>query len=222
VEHWLARADALEAIDGLTLTPDAIHLRAPDLGDLDRRLLGGVEIRLELAPDGRIARFTDHVPHGGPASFVRNLADAPWLSGPHGTWTPIVALGERFGQVGVNVARLAPGQPASLYHREGDQEGFLVLEGDCVVVADEQEHRLTRWDYFHFAPGTDHVLIGAGERGCLALLLGARADGGVFYPVSEAAGRHGASAAEATASPKAAYAEIEGDRPVPFDPAWLT
>ena len=222
VDHWLERAEALEAIDGLTLTADAIRLRAPDLGNLDRQLLGGVEIRLELAPDGRIARFTDHVPHDGAPTFVKNLADADWLTGPHGTWTPIVDLDKRFGQVGVNVARLEAGQPASLYHREGDQEGFLVLEGECLALADEQEHHLRRWDYLHCAPGTDHVLVGAGDHGCLVLLIGARADGGIVYPVSALAQRHDAGVRTETTSPKDAYAEIADDRPVAFDPGWLT
>jgi uncharacterized cupin superfamily protein len=40
---------------------------------------------------------------------------------------------------GVNIHVLDPGQPASLYHSELVQEDFLVLHGECLLIADEQE-----------------------------------------------------------------------------------
>ena len=38
----------------------------------------------------------------------------------------------RFGQIGVGIGVLNPGQPACRYHAEADQEGFLVLSGECL------------------------------------------------------------------------------------------
>jgi uncharacterized cupin superfamily protein len=35
-----------------------------------------------------------------------------------------------FEQVGVNLNILQPGQPMTMYHRKGHQEGFLVIAGE--------------------------------------------------------------------------------------------
>ena len=40
----------------------------------------------------------------------------------------------RFPQVGVNIGVLAPGQPACMYHGENEQEDFLVLSGECLLL----------------------------------------------------------------------------------------
>jgi quercetin dioxygenase-like cupin family protein len=54
------------------------------------------------------------------------------------------------------------------------QEGFLVLDGEALLIIDGEEHPLKRWDYVHCPPGVPHVLIGAGD-GALVLAVGARA-----------------------------------------------
>jgi hypothetical protein len=43
-----------------------------------------------------------------------------------------------FSDVGVQVRVLWPGEPNSLYHSEGVQEGFLVLWGECTLIVEEQ------------------------------------------------------------------------------------
>ena len=61
--------------------------------------------------------------------------------------------------------------------------------------------------------GTEHVFVGAGEGPCVILMTGARSeDEKLFYPLSELAGRYGASAAKDTADPKEAYAATEKPR----------
>jgi uncharacterized cupin superfamily protein len=92
------------------------------------------------------------------------------------------------------------------------------LQGDCLLVVEEQERRLRQWDFFHAVPWTAHVFVGAGEGPCAILMVGARNAGeGLVYPVGESATRHGASVERETPSPEEAYAAWQ--RPVP---AWRT
>ncbi len=102
---------------------------------------------------------------------------------------------------------LPPGTPACLSHRDGAQEPFLVVKGECLAIVEEQERRLRTGDSLFAPPGTNHVLIGAGEAPCVILMVGARKAGQeVHYPVSPAAARHGASVTRATSSVPEAYA----------------
>ena len=109
-------------------------------------------------------------------------------------------------QVGVRVHVLEPGKPSTLYHRESGQEGFLVIEGECLLIVEGEERRLRPWDYFHCPPGTTHGFVGAGDGPCVIFMAGARAEPWtVRYPVSELAERHGAGARFETTSPHEAY-----------------
>jgi uncharacterized cupin superfamily protein len=157
----------------------------------------------------------------GPAPFVVNVADAPWKGGPFGAYTPF-ETDERFPQIGFNIAVLEPGQPACYYHREGAQEGFLVLRGEALLLVEGEERPLRTWDFFHCPAGTDHVLLGAGDGPCVIAAFGARTPRDVVYPVSDLALEHGAGVTEETDEPKVAYADVEPDEPVAFDPRWLT
>jgi uncharacterized cupin superfamily protein len=156
----------------------------------------------------------------GPGWFVLNLADAQWVDGVFGAYTRLDA-GHRFEQIGVNVAVLQPDQPACWYHREADQEGFLVLQGEAVLLIEGEARRLRAWDYVHCPPWTEHVLIGAGDGPCTLLALGGRASSGVVYPASELALAHGAGVERETDSPLEAYAGTPPDERVTFDPDWL-
>ncbi len=143
--------------------------------------------------------------------FVVNVADAPWESkGEFGVRTRFESPADRFAHFAITVQLLAPGQPASLYHAEEAQEGFLVLSGACLAVIDGQEHPLRQWDYFHCPPGTRHVLVGAGDEPCVVLMVGAPRSASlseILYPRDPAAERHGAAASEETRSAKQAYAD---------------
>jgi len=170
------------------------------------------EAPLEQAGEGRAPR--------GEGWFVLNVRDARWLDGDYGAYTRFEG-DIRFPQIGINIGVLAPGQPACLYHREEDQEDFLVLAGECLLLVEGEERPLKRWDFVHCPPWTDHVFVGAGSGPCAILALGGRSSKNVVYPASELAQRYGASAAAETSDPKAAYAHNGPDADVPFRADWL-
>ena len=145
----------------------------------------------------------------GEGWFVVNAADTVWRRlEEYGDWCTFEGTGDaRFKEVGINLHVLEPGQPNCKYHGESAQEDFLVLSGECIVVIDGEERHLRAWDFVHCPAWTEHVFVGAGDGPCLLLMVGARPEaGGILYPVSEAAARHGASVAAATPDPQEAYA----------------
>jgi uncharacterized cupin superfamily protein len=157
----------------------------------------------------------------GEGWFVLNLADASWKTGHFGGYT--VFEGEtKFPQLGLNIGVLQPGQPACYYHAEDQQEDFLVLAGEALLLVEGEERPLKAWDFVHCPAWTEHVFVGAGEGTCAILAVGARApDDKVVYPVSELALAHGAGVGRETRNPREAYADIPDDAPVAFDPSWL-
>ncbi|HSC93245.1 MAG TPA: cupin domain-containing protein [Gaiellaceae bacterium] len=156
----------------------------------------------------------------GEGWFVLNARDAAWLEGEFGAGTRFE--GEpRFPQVGINIGVLQPGQPACMYHAEEAQEGFLVLDGECLLLIEGEERRLRAWDFVHCPAGTEHVFVGAGDGPCAILAVGARPTPSVVYPVSELARRHGAGVERTTTSPDEAYAPFAKDRPTAYRDGWL-
>jgi uncharacterized cupin superfamily protein len=144
--------------------------------------------------------------------FVVNVRDAMWLTSEGGTLKPsgsectFESAKAEFGEVGVRLHVLPPGQPNGLYHTETKQEDFLVLSGECVLLVDGDERHLHAWDFFHSPAGTEHIFVGAGDGPCVILMVGARTgDWGVHYPVSELAARYDASVEQETSSPEQAY-----------------
>jgi uncharacterized cupin superfamily protein len=149
--------------------------------------------------------------------FVLNLGDAAAHANEQaGTYVPFESDDHRWPEFGANVHIVQPGQPNCFYHQESAQEAFLVLSGECVLIVEEQERPLKQWDFFHCPSGTRHVFVGTGDGPCAILMIGARPEeNDIHYPVSDVAGRHGASVTVATDVPREAYAEWPG----PFTPA---
>ena len=125
----------------------------------------------------------------------------------------------------INLTVLGPGEPMAMYHRENDQEDFLVLAGEALLVIEGEERALRRWDFVHCPAGTNHVLVGAGDRPCLVLAVGARdrstgPDWGA-YTVDATAIRHGAGVERETSDPQEAYARFPGRGPTSYREGWL-
>jgi len=151
--------------------------------------------------------------------FVVNLGDAMWLTSEGGEKRPSGAECSfetpmaGFSQVGVRVHVLAPGEPNGLYHRENQQEDFLVLAGECLLLVEGRERRLRTWDFVHCPPETEHIFVGAGDGACAILMVGSRTQPWkVVYPVDETATRHDAGATRETSEPDEAYADFEPSR----------
>jgi uncharacterized cupin superfamily protein len=173
-----------------------------------------------MVPEAPLAKVDDGLVPQGEGWFVLNVRDARWMDGVFGAYTQFE--GEtRFGQIGVGIGVLNPGQPACMYHGEADQEGFLVLSGECLLLVEGQERPLKQWDFVHCAPWTEHVFVGAGSGPCAILAFGGRTQKGLVYPVSELAATYGASVPETTDTGAVAYANLPPDQPVPYREGWL-
>jgi uncharacterized cupin superfamily protein len=130
-----------------------------------------------------------------------------------------------FLQLGINLTVLGPGEPMAMYHRENDQEDFLVLAGEALAIVEGEERPLRQWDFVHCPPGTDHVIVGAGVGPCVVLAVGARdrstgTDWGA-YTVDEAALRHGAGVERETTDADEAYVRFPGSELTRYCAGWL-
>jgi uncharacterized cupin superfamily protein len=140
--------------------------------------------------------------------FILNLTEIAWERATGGgTWCAFESPAARSPKLGIGVHVLRPGERPGFYHAESEQEGFLVLSGECIAVVEGQERRMKQWDYLHCPPGTAHITIGAGEQECAILMVGTRdPNRSIRYLVDETAARHAASVARVTSSPREAYA----------------
>ena len=171
-------------------------------------------------PEARLDDSGSGLAPTGEGWFVVNVRDAEWAtSSTFGSGCVFESRAAWFPQLGINLSVMQPGQPNCLYHSESQQEVFLVLSGECKLLVEGEERLLRPWDFVHCPAGTEHVFVGAGDGPCVILMAGARTeDEQLLYPVSELAGRYGASAAEETPDPKEAYAPFE--RPQPGKPPY--
>ena len=109
----------------------------------------------------------------GEGWFVMNARDAVWYDrGPRGRVMGFDADPE-FEQVGVNIFVLDPGNPMSMYHWEADQEDFLVVQGEGLLIAEGEERPLRQWDFVHCPAGMSHVIVGTGAGPCVVVAVGA-------------------------------------------------
>jgi uncharacterized cupin superfamily protein len=154
----------------------------------------------------------------GEGWFVVNAREARWQHHEaFGRWCRFEG-DERFPLYGINLHVVEPGQPNCMYHREDEQEDFLVLAGECILLIEGEERPLRAWDFVHCPAWTEHVFVGAGSGPCVILMVGTRQpDAGVLYPVSEVALRHGAGVEKETPSPDEAYTRFRKawDEPYP-------
>jgi mannose-6-phosphate isomerase-like protein (cupin superfamily) len=175
------------------------------------------ESKLEKTEHGRVPK--------GEGWFVLNMRDAVWR---HVDGRGAVCVvgddfeGERqFEQLGFNPFVLRPGEPMAMYQRETDQEAFLVVSGEAVLIIEGEERQLRAWDFVHCPPKAKHVTIGAGSGPCLVIAIGARERDSLGFTVDEVAKRHGASVKEDTTDGGVAYASIPPREPTAYRDGWL-
>ena len=170
-----------------------------------------------MVPEAELVETEHGLVPKGEGWFVLNAREAQWWERPgRGVLCEFEGAGFEgatdFHQLGINLSVLGPGEPMAMYHRENDQEDFLVLAGEALAIVEGEERPLRQWDFVHCPAGTDHVLVGAGDGPCVVLAAGARdrstgPDWGA-YTVDEAAQRHGAGVEQETTDAKVAYARF--------------
>jgi uncharacterized cupin superfamily protein len=163
------------------------------------------------------ARLAENASGLAPATdgwFVVNVHDAAWATHDvFGASCMFESPDAEFGELGIRLTVLEPGQPNGLYHAEDTQEDFLVLSGECLLLVENEERRLRTWDFVHCPPMTRHIFVGAGEAPCVILMTGTRRPGRpIVYPVSDLALHHGAGVEKETPSPREAYASYADER----------
>jgi uncharacterized cupin superfamily protein len=151
--------------------------------------------------------------------FVVNVRDGAWVTN-EALGAAFIVEGDDapFPDVGFTLAVLQPGQSGGRYHREANQEDFLVLAGECLLLIEGEERPLETWDFVHCPPNTEHGFVGAGEGPCVIFMTGARKgwpERGTVYVHSELALRHGAGVETETTSSAEAYAPFPKWQPGP-------
>jgi uncharacterized cupin superfamily protein len=158
------------------------------------------ETNIDDTPAGRLA--------ADDGWFILNLDEIGWRTIPgSGTWCVFESPNAPSKTLGIGVHVLQPGEPNGLYHRESEQEGFLVIAGECLAIVEGQERRMRTWDYLHCPPETTHITLGAGDGPCAILMVGTRSpDEATHYPADPVAAKYGAAAVAPTDDAKVAYA----------------
>jgi uncharacterized cupin superfamily protein len=162
--------------------------------------------------------------------FVLNAREARWIRREgRGLVLPFTGWSEEeaqtlFPQLGMNLVVLSPGETMGMYHWEADQEDFLVLAGEALLLIEGEERPLRQWDFLHCPPETSHIVLGAGEGPCVVLAVGAREhQSGEWgaYPVEPVALRRGVGVEEETTDASIAYARFPPAEPTRFREGWL-
>ncbi len=178
-----------------------------------------------MVPESKLEKTEHGLVPRGEGWFVLNMRDAVWR---HVDGRGAVCVvgddfeGERqFEQLGVNPFVLSPGEPMAMYHWETDQEAFLVVSGEAILIIEGEERQLRAWDFVHCPPNTKHVIVGAGSGPCLVVATGARERDTLGFSVDEVAKRYGASVEEDTTDGDVAYAPFPRREPTPYREGWL-
>ncbi|CAN5308926.1 hypothetical protein BH18ACT12_BH18ACT12_07600 [soil metagenome] len=190
-----------------------------------------------MVPEAPLEKTEAGLVPAGKGWFVLSARAARWYDRPgRGTYPSLMGRGD-FPQLAIGLYVLGPGEPMAMYHWETDQEDFLVLSGEALLITEGEERPLRQWDFVHCPPGTQHVLVGAGESPCTVFAVGAlehhttgtRVDGTLqgaadwgAYTVNEAALRHGAGVEEETTDAEQAYARFPKPEPTRYRDGWLT
>ena len=176
-------------------------------------------------PEARLVERDGGLEPDGPGWFIVNVADTlSFKNEVEGQYIRFESLDNApFPHYGIGIHVLRPGQPNAKYHAESNQESFMVLEGECRLIVEGEERIMRKWDFFHCAPMTRHITIGAGDGPCAILMVGIRSpDHTTHYPAEPEAARYGAAVEQPTDSPKEAYANrppiVPARSPWPLEP----
>jgi uncharacterized cupin superfamily protein len=181
-----------------------------------------------MVPESRLEATEQGLVPKGDGWFVLNAREARWLHTPGRSaiceFEGFLEGEQDFLQLGINLNVLEPGVSMGMYHWEANQEDFLVLAGEAVLIVESEERPLRQWDFFHCPAGTKHIIVGAGNAPALVLAVGARqhsSAGWGGYTVDAVALRHGLSVEQETTEAKEAYAHLPRREPTRYREGWL-
>src|SRR5256714_7835346 len=103
--------------------------------------------------------------------FVLNARDARWFEKPgQGFSVPLTGDDEYeaetfFPMLGMAIRVVNPGEPTTTYHWETEQEDFLVLAGEALLIVEGQERRPRREDPRRGPPDAARRVPGPGQGG---------------------------------------------------------
>jgi mannose-6-phosphate isomerase-like protein (cupin superfamily) len=168
-----------------------------------------------MVPEAPLEQTDNGLVPAGEGWFVLNARDAPWWDKPgQGHSLPLTGAGELdseayFPMLGMSIRVFGPGEPSTTYHWETEQEDFLVLSGEAILVVEGEERRLRQWDFVHCPPETRHTFVGVGDGPCVLLCASSRQfqkDGPWgMYCADEIAAQYNASPPEDTQDGDVAY-----------------
>jgi uncharacterized cupin superfamily protein len=185
-----------------------------------------------MVPEAPLQETEHGLVASGEGWYVLNAREARWYHADgRGAFCDLEG-DQEFSQLGINVQVLGPGEAMAMYHWEADQEDFLVLSGEALLIVEGEERPLRAWDLVHCPPRTKHTIVGAGSGPCVVLAVGARVNSVVErnpdwggYTVDETALRHEAGVERETTVPDEAYAPVwekHGKRePTRYREGWL-
>jgi uncharacterized cupin superfamily protein len=163
--------------------------------------------------------------------FVMNARDARWFEKPgQGFSLPLTGVDEYeaetfFPMLGMAIRVVNPGEPTTTYHWETEQEDFLVLAGEGILLVEGEERPVRQWDFVHCPPETKHAVVGAGDGPCVLLCASSRQfqkDGPWgWYCVDETAARYNASPPEDTQDVSVAYERFAPSQETRYRPGLL-
>jgi uncharacterized cupin superfamily protein len=175
----------------------------------------------QMVPEAPLEQTDEGLVPAGEGWFVLNARDARWYHAEGRSAISDFEGTTDFAQLGFNIGVLGPGQPMAMYHWEADQENFLVVSGEAVLIVEGEERQLRAWDFVHCPPNTKHVIVGAGSNSCLVIAVGARQHDTLGFPADEVAQRHGASVEEDTTDGGVAYASVPSRQRTAYRDGWL-
>jgi uncharacterized cupin superfamily protein len=179
-----------------------------------------------VVPEARLERTDAGLVPASEGWFVMNAREARWIDQPGRGWNlPLTGWDSHeaetyFPMLGMSIRVLEPGKPSTTYHWETEQEDFVVLHGEAILIVEGEERPLVRWDFVHLPPETKHSFVGAGDGPCVLLCASSRQfqkDGPWgWYCADETAARHNASPPEDTQDNSVAYGRFPERYPAPY------
>jgi hypothetical protein len=102
-----------------------------------------------VVPEAPLEQTETGLMPAGDGWFVLNAREARWLHRQAQAASCEFEGETEFAQIGFFLRVLAPGAPMGMYHWEADQEDFLVLSGEALLIIEGEEQ--------HCSSGTSSI-----------------------------------------------------------------